>query len=215
MNKKIAIIGSGGHADVIIDNLSQKQRNSLIGYIDTANNGIWRNLPYLGADYDFLEKNNPKEVNLLLGVSYLGQKVSLELRKKIISIYTSKGFVFESIISNRAILSKSAHIKSGTYVGPGVCINSNVVIESHCIINTGAIIEHDCYIGKNVQISPGVILCGSVNVGEHTFIGAGSICRDGIYICDNVVIGFGSIVNKDLSLSGTYLGHPVKLIKNE
>lgn len=56
----------------------------------------------------------------------------------------------------------------------GVTINSEVQIGKHCIINTNASIDHECFIADYVHISPNAALAGNVEVGEGTHIGIGA-----------------------------------------
>ena len=58
-----------------------------------------------------------------------------------------------------------------------------------------------------------VALCGRVKIGSQVFIGAGASVLPGVNICDNVIIGAGSVVNKDITERGTYVGAPAKKIR--
>ena len=99
MNRLI-MIGSGGHAKAIMSSLSDLYRENLIGYVDIKEDIYFsRKLKYLGNDEIVAEKYQNESVELIIGLSYLGSKVDINLRKKIIDFYLHKNFDFISIIS--------------------------------------------------------------------------------------------------------------------
>lgn len=53
------------------------------------------------------------------------------------------------------------------------------------------------------------------SLGDNVVIGTGSTVIGPVTICDNVIIGAMSLVNKDISEPGTYVGIPVKKISNQ
>ncbi len=214
MKNEIAIIGSGGHAKSILNCMNPIEFSKLIGYIDLLQNkNISKNVKYLGNDNEFLKNNNAKTVKLILGISYTGTRVDLSLRKKLIEYYEKRDFWFQTIISDHSLVSPNSRIGKGTFIASGVIINNNSQIGPLCSINTGSIVEHDVKLGKNVQIATGVIICGGAEIGDNTFVGAGTIIRDGLKIAKNTIIGMGSIVVKDIEISATYLGTPLKKIR--
>ncbi len=209
--KRLVMIGSGGHAKSILSSMSINKVENFEGYTDLAENLVFsKYLKYLGDDNEFVSRYSCDTIELILGISYLGNKVDGVLRKKLIEFYLNKGFNFGTIVSTDAYVSKDAEIGKGSFIAPGVKIISNAIISSCCSINTGAIIEHDTFLQSNVQISPGSIICGGVTIGENTFIGAGSIIRDGLSIANNSIIGMGSVVTRSIDISGVYYGNPLK-----
>jgi acetyltransferase-like isoleucine patch superfamily enzyme len=49
----------------------------------------------------------------------------------------------------------------------------------------------------------------STLIGNHVSIGSNATILP-VTICDNVVIGAGSVVTKNITLPGTYVGNPAK-----
>jgi len=213
--KKLVIIGAGGHSNAIISSLNEEQFNSVIGYVDIKENkNLSKEIKYLGNDRDFSNNHSPNNLELIIGLSYVGNKIDLSLRIKIINFYKLKRYKFISIISPYSYISHEAKIGKGVYIAPGSKIIANAKISNFCLINTGAIIEHDVSLGENVQVSSGSVLCGDIIIGDNTFIGAGSVLRDGINIVGNTIIGMGSVVTKNITESGIYAGNPAKLMKS-
>ena len=68
-------------------------------------------------------------------------------------------------------------------------------------------------IGDHVHVSTGAIVNGDCEIGDGCFIGSGAIISNGVKICSGTLIGAGSVVLRDISVSGTYMGNPVRFIK--
>ncbi|MGN6416108.1 MAG: hypothetical protein ACTHMC_01360 [Pseudobacter sp.] len=100
----------------------------------------------------------------------------------------------------------------GTIICPGTHITTGVTIGQHVIINLNCTVGHDCRIGDFVTISPGVNISGNVTIGDLCSIGSNAVIREKISICDDVVIGAGSVVVKDITERGIYVGNPAKKI---
>jgi sugar O-acyltransferase (sialic acid O-acetyltransferase NeuD family) len=100
------------------------------------------------------------------------------------------------------------HIHSGCIVCPGTILTTNVTLGRHCIVNINCTIGHDVLIGDFVTINPGVNISGNVSIGANCNIGSNAVIRNGVTICDDVVIGAGSVVVKDITEPGIYVGSP-------
>lgn len=210
MEKRLILIGSGGHAKSILESLSISEKNNLIGYVDIEPSSYMesKNIKYIGNDDCMKDYEGEEDLFLILGLSYLGSTPSFELREKIILKY--KNFNFYQFISSKSYISKDSSIGKGTIILNNVYINNSTKIGNSCLINNNVLIEHDCEIGNNVQIAPGAIILGGVNIADNCFIGAGVIIRDSVNIASNIIIGMGCVVTKNITTSGTYYGNPLK-----
>ena len=114
-------------------------------------------------------------------------------------------------------------------VGPFTEIQKNVTIGNNCRIQSHSFICEFVTIGNNCFISHGVMfvndlfkiggpargdkaLWKATKIGNCVSIGTGSTILP-VTVCDNVVIGAGSVVTKDITESGTYVGNPARKIK--
>ena len=115
------------------------------------------------------------------------------------------------------------------FIGPFVEIQSEVTIgdrskvQSHSFICSFVNIGIDCFIGHGVmfindKFNEGGPARGDQSKYEQTIVGNNvSIGSNAtilpVKICDDVVIGAGSVVTKNISESGVYVGNPAKKIK--
>jgi acetyltransferase-like isoleucine patch superfamily enzyme len=120
-------------------------------------------------------------------------------------------------------------IGNDCFIGPFVEIQKDVVIGDRCKIQSHAFVCELVTIGNDCVISHGVMfindlfktggpargdktLWKSTQVGNHVSIGTNSTILP-VHICDHVVIGSGSVVSKDITISGIYSGNPAKLMR--
>lgn len=193
--KTTVLVGDGGHARSILA-IETFDGSTIHHYCAPQRNVSLEadyDLHYMGRDEEVAAMG--PQVELILGVSYLGQRVSVELRKKLLELFHHA--TYRTWIARSAIV-KTEQIGSGTVIFERTLINAGTRIGENSVINSGAIIEHDCVIGNNVQISPGAIVLGGVHIADNCFIGAGAIIRDSVHIKTETIIPMGARVTQNI-----------------
>lgn len=199
MNKRIMIIGGGGHAKVVIDCI-RSAGDEPVGILDDklAVGMSVLGVPVLGKTAQWPEFS---QYTFIIAVG------DNEARARIAGQMTVQWHI---AVHPRAIVSEHAVLSQGTLVMPGAVINAGARVGSHCIINTGAVVEHDCVLENYVHISPNASLGGTVTVGAKSHIGIGASVRNNVNICRACVIGAGAAVVKNIAEPGIYVGVPAK-----
>lgn len=206
--KPIILIGGGGHCMSVID--AAISAGVLIKGILDLPYEVGKfvcGIPILGTDDDIPEY--VKECDFVVTLGFIKDVM---LRIKLHDKVRASGGNFATVIAPTAHVSLFADIGEGTVVLHNATVNAGAKIGIGCIINTSANIEHSVVVGDYVHISTGAMINGDCIVGKGTFIGSQSVVINGKSICDNCVIGAGSVVCKDIILSGTYCGNPAKKI---
>jgi acetyltransferase-like isoleucine patch superfamily enzyme len=116
-------------------------------------------------------------------------------------------------------------LQDNVFVGPFVEIQVDVVVEnntriqSHTFICSNVSIGKDCFIGHGVMFTNDKFTNRKLSknflttiIGNKVYIGSNSTILP-VSICDDVVIGAGSVVIKNITESGTYVGNPAQKIK--
>lgn len=207
--EKIILLGGGGHCKSVIDSIRSLNLYDIYGIID-----IEKNIGQTVCDINVIDcdKNLSKYKDMGIKKAFItiGSVGNPQLRIKLYNLALNIGFEFPVIVDKTAIISKSAHIAQGTFIGKGAIINAESSIGENCIVNTGSIIEHDCTIGDFVHISPGATVCGGAVIGNNTHIGANSTVLQYKKIGNDSIIGAGSIVTKDVKSNITAYGNPCR-----
>jgi UDP-perosamine 4-acetyltransferase len=205
---KVIIIGSGGHAKVIIDILRSSNTHRPIGCTGVfPRNKEIIGLPVLGDDSILPElyKDGIRHAFVALGDN--------RRRMEISSHVTKLGFLLINVISHRSYISQSAILGAGIAVMPGGIIHPDSVIKDSVIINTATTIDHDCIIEMGCHIAPGCNIAGNVKIGKGTLLGVGCNVIPQITIGEWSIIGAGAVVVNDLPGYSLALGAPAKVIK--
>jgi len=214
MNKKLLLIGGGGHCKSVIDCLLQTNQYKEIAIIDKNENigKLISEIPIIGCDDDL---SKLYENGYDFAFVTLGSIGDVSLRIKLYNLLEEIGFEIPNIIDSSAIISKHVKMGKGVFVGKNAVINACALIGNGSIINTSSTIEHDCIIGEFTHIAPGSVLCGEVKIGENSHIGARSVIKQQVNIGKNTTIGIGSVVLHDIASSMLAYGNPCKEVKSK
>lgn len=165
----IILVGYGGHAKSVADCIERQGEYRIIGYTELTE--MESKYPYLGNDDVLSEYFENGIKNVVICTGYLGKG---NIREKLYKLVKNIGFNLPIIVDPSAIVSKSATIGEGTFIGKSAIINAEAQVGKMCIINSKVLVEHECNIGDFVHLAVGVVICGQVNIGDKVFVGANS-----------------------------------------
>lgn len=202
INKKIILIGAGGHGLVLAD-IAKLNGYNQIYFIDDAENKKYK-YPILGKT-----KEAHKYIDIYDFFISIGDN---QIRQTVFDYITDIGGRIVNLIHPNAVIAEDCLLDNGIAVMANVVINSSSTIKKGSIINTSSSIDHENEIGEFVHISPGCHLAGQVKIGSLSWLGIGSIVSNGISIYQNVIVGANSTVIKDINQSGVYIGTPTRRI---
>lgn len=204
--REFIVLGSGGHAGVIVD-LLESCKYKIAGIIvKNYDHNLFLGYPILGDD-KYLKSLASNKYYFAIGVGTANN--SLETRQKIFLNLKRLNFLVPSIVHKSAIVSPRAKLFEGSQILMGAKIGANATIGENTIINTNSNIEHEVKIGGHCHIAPSSTICGKTVLGKKVFLGAGTTVLNDIKIVDNCLIGAGSLVIKNILVAGKYFGNPV------
>ena len=207
MDNKLVLLGGGGHCAVVIDSIDRHMYERIVIVDKRQDVAEISGVPVVGDDLMLEALYQQGYRNAFISMSTIHQTNLYDTVKQL-------GYRFISIIDVSAVVSKSARIGEGVYIGKNAVVNADSVIGNCTIINSGAIVEHHCQIGNFSHIAPGAVLCGTVCVGDHTHIGAASCVRQNLSIGHNSIVGMGSVVTKNIPDHVTSYGNPCRTVSD-
>ncbi len=210
----IILIGSGQHAAVVLYNVKEQGKYTVVGILDNDPKKIGKtflDIPIIG-DYsdDSIEKVK-REYNTNKFFIGFG---NMKCRKIVFETFIKQGWEPVNIIHPNSVVSRSAQLGKGILVEAGCLVTPNPIVGDNVVINTGSQVNHDNIIENHVYIASGVVLSGGVFVGENTLIDDGAIVTLGKKIGKNCIIGAGSVVTRDIGDNVVAYGNPCKVIRD-
>jgi sugar O-acyltransferase (sialic acid O-acetyltransferase NeuD family) len=210
--ENIVVIGSSGHAKVVIDVIEKEGKYRIVGLVDSYKQGI--ELIYgfglMGAE-DVLK---PLVANgtVSSGFIAIGDNWKRHLMADKIKALVPE-FKFISAIHPSAQIARGVKIGEGTVVMAGVVVNSDSQIGDFCILNTNASLDHDCVMEDFSSLAPNATTGGNVMIGAFSAISLGANIVHGHGIGKHTVIGAGALVLDDIPDYCIAYGTPAKVIR--
>lgn len=209
--RKVAIIGAGGHAKVLIDIIEKGADARVVGLIDLPQNVGQSVLghPIIGTDQDIPHLVQSGQIEtLLIGV---GDNTR---RREIFETITSllPDAVFDTAVHPAANIGMAVEIGAGSVFMAGATVNPNCRIATHCVINTNASLDHDSTLGDFASLAPNSATGGNVHIGPSACVGMGASVVQGVSIGEAATVGAGSVVLKDVAAHSTVIGSPAKAV---
>nr|WP_254209605.1 acetyltransferase [Burkholderia multivorans] len=208
----IVIVGSSGHAKVVIDIVEQAGRYRIAGLIDSFRSRGEQTLgyPVLGAERDLpqlVDAHRVMGVLVAVGDNHAREQVTATLA----SIVPDLPHV--TAIHPAARVGKASTIGAGTVVMAGAVINPCCAIGAACIVNTNASLDHDGVMDDFSSLAPGVVTGGNCRIGRGAAIGLGAMLRHRIAVGEHAVVGAGAVVLRDVDPYTVAYGNPARRIR--
>ena len=202
-NRRLLIIGCGGHSKVITD-IAKALKFKNIFYQDINS----KKSEFLGTNISNKQiKNYEDYFFVAIGDNYIREKVLIEFQKK------NPNATAATLIHPSSVVSENSSIDIGSAVMPLCVINSSSKIGKGVIVNSHSSLDHDNLLMDYSSVAPGVITGGNVSIGKRSVISIGSRIKNNVSIGSDTIIGASSYVNKDISNNYIAYGSPAKVIR--
>ena len=166
---RIVVVGSSGHAKVVIDSILRAGQYELVGLIDSfrpVGTKVF-DLSVLGSEDELVEL---AEVHRFCGgVVAIGDNwTRFQVVRRISQVMPR--FRFVCAVHPVACLGKGVVVGEGSVVMAGAVVNADAQVGEHCIINTGASLDHDCWTGHFVSLMPHAAVGGGVTTRDRQIL---------------------------------------------
>ncbi|QMS84526.1 acetyltransferase [Candidatus Xianfuyuplasma coldseepsis] len=204
----ILLVGAGGHCVSVLDTIQSLNMFNEIAIIDIPDRigDFVNNIRIIASDESLADLFSEYKYAFLS----MGDVVPNNIKNNLYLELKNIGYTIPIIKDPSSIVSSSAKISEGCFIGKNAIVNANANIDICTIINTSAIVEHDVQIGRFCHLSPGAIALGHVVIEEYSKIGSNSVINPNLSIGNNSIIGSGSVVTKAISSNSVAYGNPCK-----
>lgn len=214
MSSPLLLLGYGAHSRVVADAYLSSSSAHSVCFLDdnlsSGNDGALGDIgPLIGtlnSIFDESTISNFPSAFVAIGNPYL--------RMKYISILLDLGYFVPVIKHPTSVVSKFSNIQPGVFLAPHSCVQACSFIDTGCIINTSASVDHDCRLFPGVHICPGARLAGEVTVGSRSWIGIGASVIQKIIIGSDATVGAGAAVVQDVPNCVTVVGVPARVVSS-
>ena len=211
-SRNVLVVGSSGHARVVIDLLIQLGTYSVSGVVDSyvRSGTVCGGILILGTEHDvarLIEEYDVYGLVVAIGDNYVRMQMVETLKK------AAPESRFITAIHPHSYVAPDVRFGEGTVVMAGAVINSGSVIKDHCIINTNASLDHDSVMEDYSSLGPRAATGGNVTLGKFTAVSLGANVIHGINIGEHTLIGAGSTVVRDIPSNVVALGLPARVTR--
>ena len=208
----IVVIGSSGHARVVIDAVEREARFHIAGVIDTFKpvGHICLGYQVLGDELrlpDIIRNYDIYGGAVAIGDNWLRHKVVDRIRAVV------PDFRFVTVTHPSAQIAGSARVAAGTVVLPGAIVAANAEIGEFCIVSTKASLDHDGVMGTYSSFAPAVTAGGEVTIKPFAAVLLGANIIHSISVGEHSVVGAGSLVLRDVPDRVVAYGLPARVIR--
>lgn len=205
----IAILGAGGHGQVVADilRLNPATADRCLVFLDDderAVGSLRMDIPIVGRIEQLSEIDH---AGVVIGIG------SNSVRCRIAQALDSAGEEFVSAVHPRAVIAPGVTIGSGSVLVANAVINTGSSIGSHVIVNTSCTVGHHNQIADFVHVAPGVNLGGGATIAEGAFIGIGAIVMPQRRVGAWATVGAGALVHGHVPAGIAVVGSPARPLR--
>lgn len=208
MPGRLAILGASGNALDVLDIVSALRATGepwqLAGVFDDQAGSDFAGLPVLGP---------LSAAGLLTGARFVfavGSDRSHARREAILARTGLREADFATLIHPGAAVSDRAELAPGCCIGFGASIAGRCTLGAHVWVGPGVIIGHDSVVEPFAILAPRATLSGSVRVGRGAYVGSAAVVRQGLTIGVGALVGLGAVVVKNVPAASTVAGNPAQ-----
>jgi len=209
----IIVVGSSGHAKVVIDCIEKENKYEIIGLLDRFKEVGSSSFGYkiIGKEEDLqnlIKKHKIEGGIIAIGDNFIRYTVYDKILKDV------PQFNFIKVIHPSAQIARNVLIGKGTVIMANTTISSEATVGNFCIINNNSSLDHDSEMLDYSSLAPGSSTGGNVKIGLFTAVSLGAKVIHGITIGEHTIIGAGSNVIKDIPEYVVAYGNPAKVIRD-
>jgi sugar O-acyltransferase (sialic acid O-acetyltransferase NeuD family) len=211
--KNIAVVGSSGHAKVVVDIIEKQGIYAIAGFIDMNRSVGEKTLNYdvLGKEEDLpklISSHHLHGIIIAIGDNFIRSQVVNKIK------HMCPDICFVTAVHPLSCIAKTASLGQGTVAMAGSIVNPSCKVGEFCILNTNSALDHDSKMDDFSSLAPNVTTGGNCEIGHASAVGIGATLIHGITVGEHSIVGAGSTVLKDVEPYCISFGTPAITIRS-
>ncbi len=211
MKEKVVFIGSGDMSRHVAHHMLEEGAFDVVGYYDdyTPLGPTPSGIEVIGRLDDIVEDFKKGKFNgLVNGIGF----TRMDYRKEVFERFCQE-IPFVNYIHKTCIVDSTAKLGQGVILMADVMLYMDAVVDDNVYVNPRSFITH-ARVRKHSIISSHVIVAGRGDVGESCNIGVSTCVSSDVVICNGVRTGAGTVVVRNITEPGLYVGAPARKISD-
>lgn len=213
MKMNIVIIGSSGHAKVVIDVVERQGEHHIVGLIDAFRAHGEETMGYrvLGAEMDLpvlAEQHALGGVLVAIGDNHVRARVTAGVAA------LCPDLRFITAVHPQASVARGVRIGAGSVMMAGAVVNPGCEMGPGCIVNTRASLDHDSVMDAFSSLAPAAATGGNCHLGSCSALGMGGLLLQRLRIGAHSVVGAGAVVTRSVPDMCVSYGAPARVIRS-
>ncbi|HXG05471.1 MAG TPA: acetyltransferase [Candidatus Binatia bacterium] len=207
---RLAVVGGGGHARVVIDSAERAGRYRITAVFDDDPFARGRSVqghPIVGGIEQLLRRWRDWCAAAVVAVGDNQTRCTVSQR------LVEHGIPLATVVHPASVVAADAGLGPGSVVMALAVLNPGAVVGTGAVINTAASVDHECIVGDWTFIAPGARLAGGVRVADLAFVGTGASVIPGRRIGRGARVGAGAVVVRDVPDGVTVVGVPARPLR--
>lgn len=209
---RMLVVGSGGHARVVIDILRLRGEYEVLGCLDRFRdlNAEIDGLRVLGNEDDLPALSQALDLAAVM-VAVGDNHTRAGLVSRIQALCPTLRFA--TAVHPAASVAPTACLGEGSVVCAGAVVCAHAQVGAHAIVNTRASLDHDSELGPFSSLAPGVVVSGRCQIGAESAVGAGAVLIHQVTVGAHTVVGAGALVMRPIPDRVVAYGHPARVVR--
>lgn len=208
----IIIIGSSGHAKVVIDMVEEEGRYRIVGLLDDYRSIGEETLGYsvIGKRTDLGDRVGERLIRgalIAIGDNDARSKVADWANR------CCPDLPFVTAVHPSATIGRNVSVGAGTVIMAGAVINPCCSVGRFCVLNTNSSLDHDSVMEDFASLAPGATVGGGCQIGTRSAVGMGATLVQGVTVGNGSVVGAASLVLGPIASGIVAYGVPARSVR--
>lgn len=212
MRTPLIIVGTSGHAAVVVDAIERGGSREIVAFVDSARSpgDSAFGYPVIGPEDRlpaFLLDHGACEAVVAIGDNFQRRRMAARLRALV------PGLRLATVVHPAACVSPRAMLGDGVVILAGAIVCAGARVGDGAVLNTGCSLDHDSAMAPWSSLGPRAVTGGRVRIGECGSVAIGATVLQGRTVGCHAIVGAGAVATRDTADHAVAVGVPARVVR--